>query len=398
MSVVVSIADDPDALEGLRRAVGKPGPDIVAPALSGRHGDVDRIVETLPATDDVAVIIGPGLTAERSLELLETIDRIRPDVVKLLAAPLDPAILQRALSLGIRGIIAPGATDVDLAATVRDATEFLVRRREVIAGAEPSGSDRRILSVISAKGGTGKTTIAANIAVALAIAAPGQVALVDFDLQFGDVEYALRLKPEATIADLGRAGSRIDSTSMKAYLTPHPCGVFALCGPTRPAEAEELDSEMLGKVIELLSNEFRYVVIDTAGGIDDRALVAMDHTTDVILMSSTDIPSVRAMQKTIEALTSLGLDKRRWHYVLNRSDAKVGLTADDIREAVGLDIDLAVPESKSMTLAMNQGSPVVESDPRSAAAKAIASFVERFLPELEEQAAVDASKRRKRVR
>ena len=298
----------------------------------------------------------------------------------MLAAAADPSTLQKAITAGARGVLPPGSSAKDVAAILNDALDVISRRRAALANTTEDPR-RRVMAVISAKGGTGKTTVAANLAVALASAAPGQVALVDFDLQFGDVEYALRLKPELTIADLARAGDRVDTTSVKAFLTPHPSGVFALCGPARPVEAEQLTSEMLGNVIELLSQDFRFIVIDTPGGIDDAALVAMDHSTDLLLMSSTDIPSVRAIQKTVEALTALGLDDRAWHYVLNRSDAKVGLDGNDVREAVGLPIDLAVPDARIMTLAMNQGSPVVESDPRSAAAKAIAEFAGRFLPE-----------------
>ena len=105
----------------------------------------------------------------------------------------------------------------------------------------------------------------------------------------------------------------------------------------------------------------------------------MDHSTDLLLMSSTDIPSVRALQKTVEALRAIGLDQQGWHYVLNRCDAKVALTADDVSEAVGLTIDLAVPDSKAMTLAMNQGAPIMETDPRSTAARRIADFANRFV-------------------
>lgn len=380
MSIIAIVSDQSGIDDEIRAVFTQPAPDVARVPLSGARGDMDRLVATLPAGGDVVVVVGPGLDSTRSLDILRAIDQQRPDIVTIVAAAADPSLLQRAISAGARGVLPPGSKPQEVADVLNDALDVIARRRAALS-ATAVDDRRRVLAVISAKGGTGKTTIAANLAVALAAAAPGQVALVDFDLQFGDVEYALRLKPELTIADLARAGDRVDSTSVKAFLTPHPSGVFALCGPSRPVEAEQLSSEMLGGVIDLLSKDFRYVVIDTAGGIDDAALVAMDHATDLVLMSSTDIPSVRAIQKTIEALTALGLDDRAWHYVLNRSDAKVGLDGDDVKEAVGLPIDLAVPDARIMTLAMNQGSPVVESDPRSPAAKAIAGFAVNFLPE-----------------
>ena len=388
MSIIAIISDQAGIDGEIRAAFTQPVPDVARVPLSGAKGEISRLVGTLPAGGDVVVVVGPGLETARALDILKAIDQERPDIVTVLAAPADSATIQKAISAGARGLLTPGSTSNEVASVLNDALDVISRRRVALAGGGEDDRRRRILSVISAKGGTGKTTVTANLAVALAAAAPGQVALVDFDLQFGDVEYALRLKPELTIADLARAGDRVDATSIKAFLTPHPSGVFALCAPSRPVEAEQLTSAMLSKVVTLLSENFRYVVIDTAGGIDDAALVAMDHGTDLLLMSSTDIPSVRAIQKTVEALKALGLDDRAWHYVLNRSDAKVGLDSNDVSEAVGLPIDLAVPDVRIMTLAMNQGSPVVESDPRSSAAKAIVDFTARFLPE-----PVSASKR-----
>ncbi|MCB0991848.1 MAG: P-loop NTPase [Acidimicrobiales bacterium] len=379
MSVVAVISNRTGFDVELRAALGPEGPDVgqipVGPTASER-----MIVEALPASGDVVVLVGPDLPQDQALGLLELVSQMRPTAAPVLVAHPSPDVLRQALRMGARGVVAPTAAVSEIADEVQNALHTVMRLRENFAGPGPGDPTKRVMSVVSAKGGTGKTTVAANVAVALAAAAPGQVALVDFDLQFGDVEYALRLKPELTIADFARAGDRVDETSVKAFLTAHPTGVFALCGASTPAEAEDLDAAVLARLVQLLASNFRYVVIDTAGGIDDAALVAMDNSTDLLMMSSTDIPSVRAMQKTTQALRQLGLDDRRWHYILNRSDAKVGLDVDDIADAVGLPIDLAIPDTKTMTMAMNQGAPVVETDPRSAAARRIAEFVSQFVP------------------
>ncbi|MCP3937734.1 MAG: P-loop NTPase [Actinomycetia bacterium] len=379
MSIVAIISNRRGFDVELRAALGPDGPDI-GQIPAGPTASERMIIEALPTGGDLVVLVGPDLDSGQALGLLAMVDQQRPGAATVLVATPSPEVLRQALRLGVRGVVAPNADLSEIAEEITAALKSVMRMRETFAGPAQADPTKRVLSVVSAKGGTGKTTVAANIAVALAVAAPGQVALVDFDLQFGDVEYALRLKPELTIADFGRAGDRVDETSVKAFLTSHPSGVFALCGAATPSEAEELDGTRLARLVQLLKANFRYVVIDTAGGIDDASLVAMDNSTNLLLMSSTDIPSVRAMQKTTQALRSLGLDDRPWHYVLNRSDAKVGLDADDIAEAVGMPIDLAIPDTKTMTMAMNQGAPIVETDPRSAAAKRIAEFVGQFVP------------------
>lgn len=373
---IVTVSNDSATIVRHAQVLGSGADAHVTTALE-HPADVSEAMAAVPDGVVVAVVVCHDVPADAAIDFLGAVDVGRPLAAAVFEGLPDGASMRQAMSLGVRAIVDPAAAPQDLVVAVADALDAAMRRRRQLLPDAPP--DRRVLTVVSAKGGTGKTTLAANIAVALAAAAPGQVALVDFDLQFGDVEYALRLKPETTIADLARAGDKVDATSVKAFLTPHPTGVFALCAPARPAEAEELDADGLGQVIDLLASQFRYVVVDTAGGIDDAALVAMDHATDLVLMSSTDIPSVRALQKTTEALRAIGLDGKGWHYVLNRSDAKVALTADDVSDAVGLEIDLAIPDSRVMTLAMNQGAPIVETDPRSTASRRIADFANRFV-------------------
>ncbi len=381
MSVVAFVTNDPGMDRELSTELADHTIQVSSIAL-GPTASPMFIVESLPTGGDLVVVVAADIPADRALAVLEHIDRNRPTAATVLVTDSDSALLRRAMAVGVRSVISPTAPPEELADTVREVMAWLARRRQVLVGVD-GDPERRVLSVLSAKGGTGKTTVASNVAIALATVAPGQVVLVDFDLQFGDVEYALRLKPEQTIADLGRARDRVDATSVKAFLTAHPSGVFALCAPSSPAESEDLSAVVLDRVIDLLASQFRYVVIDTAGGIDDASLVAMDHATDLLLMSSTDIPSVRALQKTVHALGSLGFADRNWHYILNRSDAKVGLTPDDVREAIGMPIDLAIPDTKAMTLAMNQGSPLIETDPRAAASKKLTTFVQRFIPEIQ---------------
>ncbi len=100
---------------------------------------------------------------------------------------------------------------------------------------------------MSPKGGAGKTTVATNLATRLALSAPGRVAIVDLDLQFGDVASALGLGPQATIADAARLGNQLDSTALKVFLEPHPSGLYALVGPHFPAEAEEVSAVGRGR-------------------------------------------------------------------------------------------------------------------------------------------------------
>ena len=130
------------------------------------------------------------------------------------------------------------------------------------------------------------------------------------------------MKPDLSFADATRSLDTLDATSLKANLTAHPDEqLFVLCAPATPAEADELNVKQVERVIELLMESFKYVVIDTASGLDENTLAALEYATDLILLSATDVPSVRATLKEIDALRSIGNSHQRWHFVLNRADA-----------------------------------------------------------------------------
>jgi pilus assembly protein CpaE len=171
-----------------------------------------------------------------------------------------------------------------------------------------------------------------------------------------------------------------------------------LCAPNSPAEADDVKPQMLGAAIELLADMFRYVVVDTGAGLDEATLTAVEHSTDLVLVSATDVASARGLRKGIEVLDMLGFTTQRRHFVLNRSDARVGITIQDIEATVGLDVACTVPSARSVPTSMNQGSPILESDPRGNTAKGYLQIVRRFSPTFEPprpQAATSGSRLRR---
>jgi pilus assembly protein CpaE len=205
------------------------------------------------------------------------------------------------------------------------------------------------------------------------------VAIVDLDLQFGDVASALGLGPQSTVADASRLGSLLDSTALKVFLEPHPSGLYALVGPHFPAEAEEVSASIAGHIIDILAAEFAYVIVDTGAGLDEFALAAIERADDLVLVCVTDVPSVRGMRKALDAIDLLGMTKARRHLVLNRSDDKVGLAAADVEATIGVPVEASVPTSRSIQISVNQGAPIVGSEPRSPAGRALAGLARGFV-------------------
>jgi pilus assembly protein CpaE len=339
--------------------------------------DLVRQLATL--TPDV-LAIGPGLEVEHALELARQLERERPEISVLLINEPSVELWQQALRSGVRDILDPEAMDADLRAAFDRALEVAERRRRNLVGAPsdemPTG---RVITVLSPKGGSGKTTVASNLAVGLADAKPDRVAIVDLDTQFGDVATALRLMPEHTLVDAVRARSQLDALVLKTFLTSHPSGLWALCGPDTPAEGEEVSAEQAKGVVAGLAEEFGHVVVDTSAGLTEHTLSILEVSTDLLLVCAMDVPSVRSLRKLVDALELLGMTHQRRHFLVNRADSKVGLDSKDVEATVGLPVDVAIPSTRAIPLSTNQGTPVIESQPRSPTAKQFTALVQRFV-------------------
>ena len=121
------------------------------------------------------------------------------------------------------------------------------------------------------------------------------------------------------------------------------------------------------------------MVIDTPAGLEEHTLAALECSTDIVLVSDMDVPSVRNLRKALDALDLLGMMSPARHFVLNRADSRVGLNKYDVAAAAGMDIDLEIPSSRYVPVSLNQGRPLVTSTPRSLVARRIAHLTDRFV-------------------
>ncbi len=162
---------------------------------------------------------------------------------------------------------------------------------------------------------------------------------VDLDVQFGDLTLALSLTAEHTLAQLARA-SQIDATTVKLHLTPAADGLFVLAGAADPVDADSIGHEHVSQVLPLLAENFDFVIVDTSAGLDERTLAALECATDLLLVSSLDVTSIRSLRKAVDALDHIGIAAER-RLVLNRADSKVGLNPSDAEDVMGMTIACA---------------------------------------------------------
>lgn len=377
MSRITVVAPTDEYPERLRSALGNGAEEFVSRWWKDQLLDDVHLGAGDIASEHPTLVLFEGVSADRAFAMAAEIGRVRPGTGSVFVGEPTPDLYEKAMRAGVSDILPADASTRTIGERVLEALEKSDRLKASAASAS-AGPLGLVATVLEPKGGAGKTSIIANLAVVLAQRFPGEVALVDLDLQFGDLTEALLLKPRYSFADVVRVGSALDATALKAFLTRRD-ELFVLTAPTEPAEADTITPEHVLKVLDLLRPDFRFVLVDTAGGLTEHTLAAIDASSDLLLVSSLDVLATKSMAKTLRILDSLGVVGARRHLILNRADSKVGLDRSEAIMELGLRRAIEIPSSRAMPTSLNRGQPLVELQPRSTIAKRIADVAEELI-------------------
>jgi pilus assembly protein CpaE len=365
---------DPIGAASIKGALGSDS--AVLPGLDALRAHLDVNVF------EDCVVLGPSVDQQDVFALAEDMRLRRPSLgVVMVRRRIDTAVLTDALRSGVREVV----QERDLAGlttAVRRQREIAARLREQVEnpdGGESKSRGGRVVTVFSAKGGCGKTTLATNLAAALADQKRGSVALLDLDLAFGDVAIALQLFPSHTIADAVPIGEDLDGPALLSLLTTHRSGLQALVAPMEPSAADTIDTALVVHIIDLLREEFDYVVIDTPPALDDNVLAAFDRSDVVALLATLDIPALKNLKLTLETLDLIGFSRDRLKIVLNRSDSKVGLALAEVEKTLKAPIVAQIPSSRDVPASTNRGVAIVSDEPKNPVSIAISAFIDEYV-------------------
>jgi pilus assembly protein CpaE len=340
-------------------------------------GAIDAVISAKP----VVAVIGPALVNQVALRVAAQLDTRKAGIGVIVVQNEPGGFFEEALAAGVRGILTKDSDPETIRTTLARAVEAAERQAEPSAPVvqQPAATGRgKVTTVLSPKGGAGKTVISVNLAVGLASVAPRGVVMVDLDLQFGDVAYALGLRPRHTTFDAVSTPSPLDITTLKVFLTHHQSDLYVLCAPDEPARGEMISVEAVQQIVSLLASDFDHVVLDTPAGLTEATLAALDLSTDAVFVADMDVPSVRHLTKVVKAFDRLGMREHRRHFVLNRADARVGLSMPQILEQAGIQVDLEIPFSKQVPVSLNEGMPLILSNPKSPVSRKLFELVERL--------------------
>jgi MinD-like ATPase involved in chromosome partitioning or flagellar assembly len=345
--------------------------------------DLAGVPARLPARPAV-VLLGPFLSYEETRFLSEAIPAIHPGASIVVVKGERSELEDWVDTMTIHAVLSPDGADAVIQSVLGGfgSVEVAIPERPEVPIAEPAvlaEEDRpEVITVASPKGGQGKTTIAVNLAAALAHVAPESVVLVDGDLQFGDVANALDLP--ATRGWLDAVNAEGDEIAFKAALQRHHSGVFVLAAPASPEFADAITPDRFASVLARLARIFRYVVVDTTPGVGELTLGAVEAADHVVFVSNLTVPSLRALRTELEVLDRAGVLPARSHVVVNFVDRVSGLTVKDAARITGAEVGVPIPRSAGVVLASNRGVPLLEHDPKDPAAKAILDLLATITP------------------
>lgn len=375
---VIVVEPDPYlavSVEALLASV-HPSPELIAVA------DVDELRDWARPTG--VVVAGPSCSSKQDIAALTAFRDMYPAVRIVLAFDRRPgAPMRDVVSIGADALIDPSVAE-DLREAVLRAIDLSDRLSRSVdqAALDATAPMGNVFTVCSATGGCGKTFYATNVAFALAKLTGKRVALIDLDLQFGEVLTALRVRAQHTITD---AIAIRDDAELANYLpemmTAHESGVWVLPAPLDPAEADTIQPQDVLRVIDVLRDHYDYVVVDNPTGLGETTLAALDRSTHLFVLAALDLSSVRNLRLFLQTLDRLRIPQDDVSLVLNKDQPGVGIEAGDVERLFTGGFRSRIPFSREVPRSMNSGMPVVGTDPESAVSNQLVTGIVDLLPE-----------------
>ncbi|HEX2368861.1 MAG TPA: AAA family ATPase [Acidimicrobiia bacterium] len=354
---IIVVDDDEEFLDETKRA------------LDGKVPTVRFLTDAQRRIDDGSisvVVLGPSFASEPAMESAAILGEEYEDLgILLVTADIAPNVLRAAMRAGVRDVIEPPLTEERL----NDAVAPIRRRRPVVEAA-PSSREGKVVTVMSPKGGSGKTVIASNLAVLLAQQlGDGRVALVDADLQFGDDSLVLQLEPRLTVVNIVHDIDRLDEALVDSVLARHPSGLRVLPAPLEPAYADEISLASMIDIIGVMRSMFEVVVVDTSSSFDEMLLSILERSDFVLIVVDMDLLSVKNAKLALDTLRLLKFPSSKIRLVLNRANARARLDEREIEKTLGTNIAARIPSDAAIPASVNEGRPVVLSSPKSKTAR-----------------------------
>ncbi|MCZ7553238.1 MAG: response regulator [Anaerolineales bacterium] len=392
---VLIVGDVAETRENIRKLLQFEGDlEVVGAEGSGRAGiEASKALKPDVVLMDINMPDMDGITATELIRKQNAATQI-----VILSVQGDPNYMRRAMLAGARDFLTkPPALD-ELTSAIRRAGKMAHDERAKVAalpgllgGAGGAGGAAlglgKTIVVYGPKGGNGATTIAVNLAVALKNEET-PIALVDANLQFGDIAVFLNEQVRNTVLDLAPRADELDVEVVQNVMINHaPTGIKILAAPVRPEYAENVSGDQFGQLLKFLRTMFAYVIIDASSTLTDVVLSAMESCDILILVTTQEIPAIKNARLFLDLVNVLGIDRKRIILTMNRFDKRIGITPEKIGESFKHEVSVVIPfEDRVVVPSVNRGVPFMLGDRTRPIARSILMLAEKVRTRLTELA------------
>jgi pilus assembly protein CpaE len=335
-------------------------------AVAGEAGTGTEAVGMARQARPDVVVVSLEEPVARPLKSIEALTIAAPDTPVVVVSSLpDKDYLRRAMVAGARDFLSQPLTQEELVNTIATLVEAERKRRALASDVLENDHRGDLVAVFGAKGGVGRTTLATNLAVSMALEAKQKqrVALVDLDLLLGDVAIMLDVTPERTIADLVPIIDKLDPELLRGFLHVHSSGIKVLCAPTRVEDGEALNPDRLRRILDVLARTFEYVIIDLPRTLDDRVVTALDMSSVVLLLSTYDVPCLKSTKVVLDTLRSWRYSEDKLKLIMNHANRANGFAPGEAERALGYPVFWKVPSDAAVAATSTCGKPFVQGQP-----------------------------------
>jgi pilus assembly protein CpaE len=384
---VIIVDDVSETRENVRKLLQfESDVDVVGAARTGKEA-----VQLSQELNPDVVLMDINMPDMDGISATEAIRSKQPAVqVVILSVQSDQNYMRRAMLAGARDFLTKPPMGDELISAIRRAGSMAQAERSKNVAIPPAptlgnhasvtgyGAPKgKIVTVYSPKGGTGCTTIAVNLALTLHNE-DTRVALVDGNLQFGDVAVFVNEQGKNTIVDLAPRAEELDPEIVEEVMLKHSgSGLHILAAPSKPEYAEKVSSTQFSAVIEYLKQIYAYVIVDSSSLLTDITLSAIDVSDLLILITTQDIPSIKNCRLFLDLTQTLGIERDRILFTMNRYDKRINITPERVAENLKQEVASVIPLDEATVMkAVNRGVPFVLDSKNQPAARGIFSLAE----------------------
>lgn len=371
--ISVLIVDDvPESRAGLKKLLL--GGQLT---VAGEVGTGPEAVSLAREIGPEAVVVSLEEPVARPLRSIEALSIASPETPVIAVSSLgEKEYLRRAMVAGARDFLSQPVSMEDLRKTMTAVVEAEHKRRSLAKDVLETGHRGELIALFAGKGGVGKSTLATNLAVAMALESSQKqrVALVDLDLFLGDVAIMLDVTPDRTVADLVTLIDKLDPELLRSFLQVHSSGVKVLCAPTRIEEGETITPDRVRRILDVLQRTFDYVVLDLPRALDDRVITALDMADLVLLLTTYDVPCLKSTKMCLDLFRGWRYSEEKVKLVINHASRTNGFGPGEAEGALDYPIFWKLPTDPVVVGSSNHGKPFVQREPAARVAQNVASL------------------------